>query len=239
MENMSVLISISSKGVEADAIYDGKTVRVLAGSVIRPEFSEHVRGGKTALAYRNNRTFVDERGEVIRDCIFNSPSTAAQFVTGRCCNGYLTWKVEPKMTLDKYLISKGMRQKGTIKQDADEQIFKYAVLMNNRKWIFHLTDEDPFPSVLHGHCEEEKLKLDGFNGKIHHEKDKTSFDNLTKKELKKLHSNPKFQRFARRRLEYYNQKFPGKKKEIPVWAQSSKCMEKADNSEDFEFVECR
>ena len=52
---------------------------------------------------------MDENGNILKNCEFTSPSTAAQFVTGRSTNGYEAWKVEKKLSLGQYLKDKGLR----------------------------------------------------------------------------------------------------------------------------------
>jgi len=93
----------------AEAIYYGDTFVVKAGGKISADFASHIRGGKAAKAYRDDRNYVDENRNIIKDCTFNSPSTAAQFVTGRSTNGYEAWKVSKKVSLAKYLREQGLR----------------------------------------------------------------------------------------------------------------------------------
>ena len=40
----------------------------------------------------NDRSKIDDKGNVLEDVIFNSLSTAATFVTGRSANGMIVWK---------------------------------------------------------------------------------------------------------------------------------------------------
>lgn len=93
----------------AEAIYYGETVVVKAGGRVSSDFATHIRGGKKAKSYRNDRNYVDDEGRIIMDCAFSSPSTAAQFVTGRSTNGYEAWKVSDKESLGKYLKNHGLR----------------------------------------------------------------------------------------------------------------------------------
>ena len=108
---MRIDIKISSKKTEAhaEAVYSGSTVIVKAGGVISKDFADHIKGGKEAKALRDDRTCVSSEGIILKDCEFDSPSTAAQFVTGRSTNGYEAWKVEDKVSLGKYLHEKGLR----------------------------------------------------------------------------------------------------------------------------------
>lgn len=106
---IKLTISTRSKDVYAEAVYDGKIVKVLPGGRISEGFAEHILGGKKAKSFRDDTEYVDENRKIIKECIFNSPSTAAQFVTGRSTNGYEAWKVDKKKSLGKYLEEKGLR----------------------------------------------------------------------------------------------------------------------------------
>lgn len=93
----------------AEAIYDGEKMVVKAGGKVSADFAAHIRGGSTAKKYREDPCFVDAKGNIIKDCVFSSPSTAAQFVTGRSTNGYEAWKVDTKKSLGAYLKENGLR----------------------------------------------------------------------------------------------------------------------------------
>ena len=93
----------------ADAIYDGTHTIVKAGGKISESFSSAIRGGDEAKSKRANPEFVDSERNIIADCVFTSPSTAAQFVSGRSVSGYEAWKVEKKKDLGTYLKEKGLR----------------------------------------------------------------------------------------------------------------------------------
>ena len=58
---------------------------------------------------RADPTCVDSERNIISDCVFSSPSTAAQFVSGRSVSGYKAWKVDGKKNLGDYLKEKGLR----------------------------------------------------------------------------------------------------------------------------------
>ena len=53
-------------------------------------------------ALRNDREIVSYNGCVKKDIYFSSPSAAAIFVTGRSSNGYVTWRIDDKISLKKY-----------------------------------------------------------------------------------------------------------------------------------------
>lgn len=93
----------------AEARYEEKRVVVKAGGRISEDFAEHIQGGKKAKSYREDPEYVDAEGYILKDCVFTSPSTAAQFVTGRSTNGYEAWKVDGKKSLGDYLREKGLR----------------------------------------------------------------------------------------------------------------------------------
>lgn len=107
--NIRVYISTRGNACYAEAVYSGDVITVLPGGKISSDFAEHIRGGKEAKEKRNNPDYVDKSGRIIRECEFTSPSTAAQFITGRSTNGYGAWKVEKKISLGEYLKSEGLR----------------------------------------------------------------------------------------------------------------------------------
>lgn len=82
---MSIEVYLTSKDASYDAkgTYNEESFVVKKGSKIRLEFAEHIRGGRKAKSYRMDPNIVDSEGIVLKDCEFGSPSTAAQFVTGR------------------------------------------------------------------------------------------------------------------------------------------------------------
>ena len=104
------MIIVNKKGhFKAKGIYDGQKVIVQKGGFINPNFASCIRGGNLSKQYRADRNYVSENNEIITDCVFRSPSTAAQFITGRSVNGYKIWKVSNDQSLDDYLKDKGLR----------------------------------------------------------------------------------------------------------------------------------
>lgn len=106
-----VFIKSRTTDIHAEAVYDGETMTVLPGGRISTDFASHIHGGRKAKSYRNSAEYVDADRIILKECIFSSPSTAAQFVTGRSTNGYEAWKVEAKKNLGKYLEEQGLRNK--------------------------------------------------------------------------------------------------------------------------------
>jgi len=96
---------------EAEGFYDDGKIVVKKGSKIQTALASHARGGEsTTKAIRENKALVDENGIVLEDCTFPSPSTAANFVTGRSSNGYVAWRVDDKNNLGRFL---GRERKGS------------------------------------------------------------------------------------------------------------------------------
>ncbi len=93
----------------AEAVYSGSETRVLAGSRIRNRIANSVRGKAFVMKILEDPSYVSKTGELLKDCIFDSPSTAAVFVTGNASNGYRVWKTKDGKTLDAYLKEKGLR----------------------------------------------------------------------------------------------------------------------------------
>lgn len=102
---MKVEIFLSSRDNSYDAkgTYEDGVVIVKKGGHIQLDFANHIRGGKKAKTYREDKEYVSAEGIILKDCEFTSASTAAQFVTGRSTNGLVAWKVEKKKSLKDYI----------------------------------------------------------------------------------------------------------------------------------------
>lgn len=77
----------------ADYVLETKECIVKQGSIL----SENIATSKTfkgSKAVSKAREGVVEECKLLRDVLFNSPSTAANFVTGNSTNGILAWKNE-------------------------------------------------------------------------------------------------------------------------------------------------
>ena len=90
------MIKIYLKGrndsYSASGLYNEKdnTVTVLKGSKI----NEKIDPFNGATAIENHRKGKIKNCTVIEDVCFKSPSTAANFITGRSTNGLIAWKDE-------------------------------------------------------------------------------------------------------------------------------------------------
>lgn len=87
----------------AEAVYEDGIVTVKKGSLIRASFADHVRGGRVAKRYRDDPEVLGKNGITKKDCVFTSPSTAAQFVMGSSVNGWTAWHIDKKTTLRKFV----------------------------------------------------------------------------------------------------------------------------------------
>ena len=86
----------------ADGVFDNNVVTVKKGSRICL-VDAYADMPQMVKAKRHDSSIVGDDGVVKQDIIFESPTAAAQFVTGRSVNGYIAWRPENKMTLKEYL----------------------------------------------------------------------------------------------------------------------------------------
>lgn len=97
---MKLYIKRIKNGVDAVAEFDktAGTVTVLKGSRVSVSIahSEKFRGAKAIEKYRTEYV---EDGVVVKDAVFKSSSTAANFVTGTSTNGLTAWKDKGGKTL--------------------------------------------------------------------------------------------------------------------------------------------
>ena len=87
---------------EAKGIYEDGIITVLPGSRICQE-TKQFHMAKKASEYRNNLEFVDQNGIVLKECVFSSASSAAQFVSGCSRDGLLCWRIKPEGNLKSWL----------------------------------------------------------------------------------------------------------------------------------------
>ena len=101
---MELFLSSKRKGFCAKAIFDTESNNfvVLKGATVSENVarSEKFRGAKYIEKARE-KYVVD--GHVMEDVVFNSPSTAANFTTGRSTNGLITWKDKDGVKLKELL----------------------------------------------------------------------------------------------------------------------------------------
>ena len=112
---MKVEIIIRGRGYEAKATYHDGKVLVHKGSGLKFTDADGFKHNEQAFSMRENPEYVKD-GIVIKECEFDSPSTAAQFITGGSRNGYDTWKIRKGYTLGEFLQDEGIRSRRTKKK---------------------------------------------------------------------------------------------------------------------------
>ena len=98
---MNVILKSKKNTHYASGTYDGKTIVVKKGSKINPNL-QFEDMPQRILELRNDTNVVDSKGVTIIDIEFSSPTSAAQFVTGRSVNGYIAWRIDDKISLKEY-----------------------------------------------------------------------------------------------------------------------------------------
>ena len=101
---MKVFLVKPKFGVNASGEYnpDTKELIVCAGSIVSESinYSEKFKGANSITKYRDQ--YVVNR-VVKENVVFNSASTAANFITGSSSNGLTTWKDQQGRTLKSLL----------------------------------------------------------------------------------------------------------------------------------------
>ena len=98
---MKVILKSKKDTHYAVCEYDGQRVTILPDSKINTTLSYAAMSEKIKLI-RNNPEYVSAEGIILKEIEFGSPSTAAQFVTGRSVNGYISWRIDDKISLKDY-----------------------------------------------------------------------------------------------------------------------------------------
>ena len=79
---------------QAQALFEGKTIIVLAGSQINMKNNPGYKPSETIRSIRDDRSTVTTDGILLKDVSFGTLSAAATFVTGRVANGTMVWKTD-------------------------------------------------------------------------------------------------------------------------------------------------
>lgn len=99
---MKIVLHIvrANRGIDASAEYDSesKNIVVRKGSIVSNDIAHTptFRGASSIKKYRANTV---KGNIVIKDVVFKSASTAANYVTGTSTNGLTAWKDEKGKTL--------------------------------------------------------------------------------------------------------------------------------------------
>lgn len=94
---MRVKMKSAKNGYDAQGLFDGKGVTILAGSRVNIDLNQI-----SPPLIELRRFYVDSDGVVQNNLYLESPSTAARFVIGRAANGWVEWKFENGENLDAY-----------------------------------------------------------------------------------------------------------------------------------------
>lgn len=102
---MKLYLKRNRSNVDAVAEYDKEagTFTVLKGSVVSNTIA-HTEKFRGAKAIEKSRTETVSNGKVIKDVVFKSSSTAANYVTGSSTNGLTAWKDANGVTLKSLLL---------------------------------------------------------------------------------------------------------------------------------------
>ena len=95
---IQVVLYSSKRDYYARGLFFGSRLTVLQGSRVSDTVSSSADDRTRAL----RRDYVDESGVLLRDLTFTSPSSAGMFVTGRSCNGWVSWTTPDGTQLDHY-----------------------------------------------------------------------------------------------------------------------------------------
>lgn len=101
---LKCIIEAKRKKFYAEGLFDGKGIKVLAGSKINLEGSKSLAFAKQVSKAKNDSSIVNDGGIVLKDVYFKSASTAAQFITGNSTNGLRAWKdIESKRPIKEFV----------------------------------------------------------------------------------------------------------------------------------------
>lgn len=93
---LSRTIRKSNLTIKASAKQTNEGFVVLKGSMIAPEEDKAIPSG---VQKKRRECKIDENDILQEDVLFNSPSSAAKFVTGKSSNGWIWWKTKDGKTL--------------------------------------------------------------------------------------------------------------------------------------------
>lgn len=99
---MHITLKSKSGTHYAEAEYDNGKVTIMPGSKINLTLAFE-KMPPSIRKLRENPVCVSRDGTVLKEVTFQSPTSAAQFVTGRSVNGKIAWRVEDKVSLKAFL----------------------------------------------------------------------------------------------------------------------------------------
>ena len=114
--------------------------------------------------------------------------------------------------------------------------------LQNRIWEFTIGDADDHPSIPHAHARGSGERLNAWTGEIYQAgNDRVKIiGKLKKKELSRLHSDPRFIEFARNQIDWYRNTYPHLTFDVPDRFETkcrSSCLSmKRDENEITDFI---
>lgn len=86
-------------------------------------------------------------------------------------------------------------------------------------WVFTIGDPDDKPSVPHAHAVDSGYRLDAWSGDIYPAGTERmqKIGKLKQKDLRRLHSDPKFLAHAKKQIDWYREKYPTTHFYVPDW----------------------
>ena len=99
---VKMVINSRSGSHHAEGVLENNVITVKKGSKICLKDSYDAMPMAVRLM-RHDISIVGKDGILKQDTKFDSPTAAAQFVTGRSVNGYIVWRPDNKTTLKKYI----------------------------------------------------------------------------------------------------------------------------------------
>ena len=95
---IQVVLYSSKRDYYARGLFFGSRLTVLQGSRV----SDTVASSADDRTRTLRRDYVDQNSVLLRDLTFTSPSSAGMFVTGRSCNGWVSWTTPDGTQLDHF-----------------------------------------------------------------------------------------------------------------------------------------
>ena len=119
-------------------------------------------------------------------------------------------------------IAKPLRQKTSLSIPRP-QLYSPKEKLQKCSWLFKVGDPDDHPSVPHAHDKEHGYRLDAWTGNIYPKGNERNrvIGKLSRQELSRLHSDPKFLEYAKKQIEWYREKYPNILFYVPDWFETS------------------
>lgn len=109
---MRVILKSRNGSHNAIGEFNNGKLTILKGSKINLNIASYFKDTKINKEIKLNKDIVDKFGCVLKDIEFPNPTAAAQFVTGRSVNGYISWRPNDKISLKEYLKEENNVNKG-------------------------------------------------------------------------------------------------------------------------------